>query len=254
MPVYKPPIAGAEPPIAKTPPSVFSNVIRPSPPSFPGEQTPQWVAVELPPSLMSQIMEQVSLGKEVVTMTPEMFKDIWEMTHPGPWTPLSPTSRPPIEHGPVKGPESPPGKVVSVPVLPPGKEHEPVGGGGSTTPPRERPIPIPPPIHHGPVPIPPIHPPSPPRSPLPVGPIGVPLPPGAANEWEEIIKREIEHRGPPIWLPMMGGSLAPVPPTANPPRPPIELPTPIWGAPNEPWEFWNPPIIRGRRIPIPVPP
>jgi hypothetical protein len=97
--------------------------------------------------------------------------------------------------------------VISEPVLPPGKEHGSVGGGGSTTPPKERPIPNPPPIHHGPrrVPIPP----SPPRP--PVGPIGAPLPPGASNEWEEIIKREIEHKGPPIWLPMMGGSLAPAP-------------------------------------------
>jgi len=119
-------------------------------------------------------MEQLESGNKIaVTMTPEMFKDIWEMTHPGPWTPPSPTSRPPIEHGPVKGPESPPGRVVSEPVLPPGKEHGPV--------------------------------------PITLGPIGAPLPPGAANKWEEIIKREIEHRGPPIWLPMMGGSLAPAP-------------------------------------------
>ena len=216
-----------EPPIAVAPPSGFFNVIRPPSPSFPEEPTPQWVAVELPPSLMSQIMEQLESGNKIaVTMTPEMFKDIWEMTHPGPWTPSSPAGRPPIEHGPVKGPENPPGKVVSEPVLPPGKEHGPVGGGGSTTPPKEHPIPNPPPIHHGPVraPIPP----SPPRP--PVGPIGVPPPPGAANEWEEIIKREIEHRGPPIWLPMMGGSLAPAPgapavaPGTNQQGLPIRLP------------------------------
>jgi hypothetical protein len=197
-----------EPPIVVAPPSGFFNVIRPPPPSFPREPTPQWVAVELPPPLMSQIMEQLESGNKIaVTMTPEMFKDIWEMTHPGPWTSPSPTSHPPIEHGPVKGPENPSGKLVSVPVLPPGKEHGPVGGGESTTPPRERLVSNPPPIHHGPirVPIPPF-PPGP-----PVGPIGVPLPPGAANEWEEMIKREIEHRGPPIWLPMMGGSLAPAP-------------------------------------------
>ncbi len=169
-----------KPPIVVTPPSGSFNVVRPSPPSFPGESTPQWVAVELPPSLMSQIMEQLEFGNKIaVTMTPEMFKDMWEMTHPEPWTPPLPTSHPPIEHGPVKGPESPPGKVISVPVLPPGKEHVPVGG-GLTTPPEEEPI-------------------------------GAPLPPGAANEWEKIIKREIEHRGPPIWLPMMGGSLAPAP-------------------------------------------
>jgi len=185
-----------EPPIVVAPPSGFFNVIRPPPPSFPRELTPQWVAVELPPSLMSQIMEQLELGnKTVITTTPEMFKDIWEMTHPEPWTPPSPTGLPPIEHGPVKGPENPPGKV-----------HE-SGSSGETTPPKERPIPIPPPIHHGPIRVP--IPPSPPRP--PVGPIGVPLPPGAANEWEEMIKREIEHRGPPIWLPMMGGSLAPAP-------------------------------------------
>jgi len=197
-----------EPPIVVAPPSGFFNVMRPPPPSFPGEPTPQWVAVELPPSLMSQIMEQLESGnKTVITMTPEMFKDIWEMTHPGPWTPSSPAGHPPIEHGPVKGPESPPGKVVSEPVLPPGKEHGPVGGGGSTTPPKERPIPTPPPIHHGPIRV--SIPPSPPKP--PVGPIGVPLPPGAANEWEEMIKREIERRSPPIWLPMMGGSLAPAP-------------------------------------------
>ncbi len=169
-----------EPPIVVAPPSGFFNVIRPPPPSFPGELTPQWVAVELPPSLMSQIMEQLESGNKIgVTMTPEMFKDIWEMTHLGPWTPPSPAGVPPIEHGPV-------------------------GGGESTTPPRERPISIPPP---GPIKVP--IPPSPPRP--PVGPIGAPLPPGAANEWEEIIKREIEHKGPPIWLPMMGGSLAPAP-------------------------------------------
>lgn len=197
-----------EPPIAVAPPSGSFNVIRPPPPSFPREVTPQWVAVELPPSLMSQIMEQLELGnKTVITMTPEMFKDIWEMTHLGPWTPPSPARHPPIEHGPVKGPENPPGRVVSEPVLPPGKKHEPVGGGESTTPPKERPIPNPPPIHHGPVggPIPP----SPPRP--PVGPIVSPLPVGVVDAWEEIIKREIEHRGPPIWLPMMGGSLAPAP-------------------------------------------
>ncbi len=132
-----------EPPIVVAPPSGFFNVIRPPPPSFPGELTPQWVAVELPPSLMSQIMEQLESGNKIgVTMTPEMFKDIWEMTHLGPWTPPSPAGVPPIEHGPVKGSGSPPGKAVSEPVLPPGKEHGPVGGGGSTTPPKERPIPI----------------------------------------------------------------------------------------------------------------
>jgi hypothetical protein len=87
--------------------------------------------------------------------------------------PPSPTEHPPIEHGPVKGPESPPGKVISEPVIPPGKEHGPVSGGGSKS--------------------------------------GSTIPPGAINEWEEIIKREIEHKSPPIWLPMMGGSLAPAP-------------------------------------------
>ncbi len=66
-----------EPPIVAAPPSGFFNVIRPPPPSFPGELTPQWVAVELPPSLMSQIMEQLESGNKIaVTMTPEMFKDI----------------------------------------------------------------------------------------------------------------------------------------------------------------------------------
>ena len=127
-----------EPPIVVTPPSGFFNVIRPPPPSFPGELTPPWVAVELPPSLMSQIMEQVGPGVPGVTMTPEMFKEIWEMTHPGSRTSPSPT----------------------------------------------RPL---------------------------VGPIATSLPPGASNEWEEIIKREIKHKGSPIWLPMMGGSLAPAP-------------------------------------------
>lgn len=86
--------------------------------------------------------------------------------------------------------------------------------------------------------------------------VGIQIPPSGSNEITPIWIAPIEQNptphmvnpSPPIWVP-------PAPPTANPPRPPIELPTPIWGTPNEPWEFWNstPPIIRGRRIPIPVP-
>jgi hypothetical protein len=173
QPIKKPPVEGL-PTIVVAPPDGSFNVIRPSPPQ-------QWVAVELPPSLMNQIMEQVSLGKEFVTMTPEMFKEIWEMTHFEPRTSLSPTGNPPIEHGPVKGPENPPEKVISEPILPPGKgytppKEAPPSGGESRTPPRE------------------------------------------------------ERKGPPIWLPMMGGSLAPAPgastttPNTNQQRSAIRLP------------------------------
>jgi len=83
--------------------------------------------------------------------------------------------------------------------------------------------------------------------------VGVPIPPSEFNEILSQIGTNPVGLGP-IVLPTPPIE-PPTPPTANPPRPPIELPTPIWGTPNEPWEFWNstPPIIRGRRIPIPVP-
>jgi len=75
-------------------------------------------------------------------------------------------------------------------------------------------------------------------NPVGLGPIELPTPPTVP----------IRHPIPtPIPIP-------PSPPTANPPRPPIELPTPIWGPPTlEPWEFWNPNPPPVRRPPRYVP-
>jgi hypothetical protein len=128
-----------------------------------------------------------------------------------------------------------------MPVYRPPIEIAPPGGENVWRPPTPTPRPGAPPIETPPI-------------------VGVPIPP---SEFNEILSQIGTN---PVGL---GPIELPAPPTANPPRPPIvlptppiepkppiKLPTPIWGTPNpEPWEFWNliPPPIRGRKIPTPVP-